>query len=497
MNRVSRRSLLRGAAASAGALALLPVMSRLTRAGGSQAPVRFLFIVEGNCYYPVTVLDPSTLQAINASGASPPVDLTKLPAGTWYQQYRHQAPLIVPSTDFANTIALPAIASQGLASKTAVLFGLSSRITGGGHSAFHGVLSSTRTVGGAPGGITIDAYLGGKAPVRQNTPFDVIRLGTVANNPVTRLSYATCAFGPGSAAPAITDPVAAFNTLFGIVGTPAQALAFQQRSQLLAYAQQDVTGALPGLGTNAAEVAKLTTYGSAIKTLSDRQARLESMAAQLAAAKPLSPDANPAYPQLATDCMQRFEAQLTLAVAAFKAQLTNVAVLQSGTGGDFGALTYPNAPVMQTTPDLTTTMRHPLHHMYANTPAASQTIHDMSRFQFDAVAAAAADLMSTPDPAGGGSMLDNTVIVFIGDNGEQHHSTASEFPVVLIGGANAGLKTGGRTIVYPGVDSGGANHRQVSNLWNTLGHLAGQNLTTFGGEGPLRVAPGPLAELMS
>ena len=120
----------------------------------------------------------------------------------------------------------------------------------------------------------------------------------------------------------------------------------------------------------------------------------------------------------------------------------------------------------------------------------------MTRQQIDAIAAAALDLMNTPDPAGTGSMLDNTVIVFIGDNGEQHHSTASEFPVVLIGGKNLGLKTGGRTIVYPGVDTGGAGHRQVSNLWNTLGHLAGDPLDTFGQEGPYRVAPGPLGELM-
>ena len=121
----------------------------------------------------------------------------------------------------------------------------------------------------------------------------------------------------------------------------------------------------------------------------------------------------------------------------------------------------------------------------------------MTKLQLDALATAAHTLMSTPDPAGPGSMLDNTVIVFIGDNGEQHHSTAFQFPVVLIGGKNLGLNTGGRTIVYPGVGTGGKNHRQVSNLWNTLGHVAGEQLDTFGNEGPHRVAPGPLAELMS
>ena len=92
-------------------------------------------------------------------------------------------------------------------------------------------------------------------------------------------------------------------------------------------------------------------------------------------------------------------------------------------------------------------------------------------------------------------MLDHTVIVYIGDNGEQHHSTASEFPVVLIGGRALGLQTNGRTLVYPGMSSDG--HRQLSNLWNTLGYVAGEELDDFGAEGPSRRALGPLAELLA
>jgi Protein of unknown function (DUF1552) len=509
MDGLSRRALLRAVAVGAGSAALLPIMSRLVEAGPKKV-TRFLFIVEGNCYEPVTVLDPLTLQQINAAGATPALVAPTVPGQSepqatrwWYDAYRQDKPLIVPSTQFANTIALPAIASQGLASKTAVVFGLSSRITGGGHSTFQGALSSTRTVGNSPGGITIDAYLAGLSAVRQNTPYDAIRLGTVPNNPTTRLSYATCAYGAGRAAAAITDPVAAFGVYFGLVGTPAQMTAFTQQGSLLDYAKQDVAGALKAFNGSSSERAKLETYLGSVEQQIATQTRLRGMTSELSALHPVSPDQNTApypngYPDLTTDCMQRFTAQLNLAMLAFKGQLANVAVLQSGTGGDFSSLVYPNAPLGGPLgDDLTSTMRHPMHHMSATTPAALQTIHDMTKFQFTAVAAAAADLMKTPDPAGSGSMLDNTVIVFIADNGEQHHSTASEFPVVLIGGSNTGLKTGGRTIVYPGVDTGGSGHRQVSNLWNTLGHLAGDDLNSFGGEGPLRFATGPLPELMS
>ncbi|APR85378.1 Tat (Twin-arginine translocation) pathway signal sequence domain protein [Minicystis rosea] len=483
MSHLRRRALLRAIAAGAGGAMLLPILSRLTSAGPPKV-ARFLFIVEGNCYEPVSVLDPSTLAAINATTGQPITG-----ERWWYNLYKHDQPIVVPATQFDKTTALPAIASLGLADQTAVLFGLSSRITGGGHSAFHGVLSSARTVGGAPGGQTIDSYLGALPAVRLETPYDVVRVGMVADVGASRLRYGTCAMGPGVAAPVIVDPLVAYATLFGLVASPEQMAAFAQRKTLLDFARQDLQTSLGAFGGSSAERQKLETYLASIEELGKRQQRLTMMAEKLATVKPPSPDTLPGY---ATDCMARFGAQLSLAVASLKGQLTNVAVVTSGTGDDFGSLTYPSEP----NPSYRDLSRHDLHHASADDAGALTTIHDMTRQQLDAIAAAAQDLKNTPDPAGSGSMLDNTVIVFIGDNGEQHHSTASEFPVVLIGGKNLGLNTGGRTIVYPGVDTGGAGHRQVSNLWNTLGHLAGDALDTFGKEGPYRVAPGPLAELL-
>ncbi len=66
--------------------------------------------------------------------------------------------------------------------------------------------------------------------------------------------------------------------------------------------------------------------------------------------------------------------------------------------------------------------------------------------------------------------------------------------MLLLGGQSA-LATGGRTLVYPGLGKPG--HRQLSNVWNTMGHVAGTDLAEFGGEGSLRRAPGPLAELLA
>ena len=56
------------------------------------------------------------------------------------------------------------------------------------------------------------------------------------------------------------------------------------------------------------------------------------------------------------------------------------------------------------------------------------------------------------------------------------------------------MNAGGRTVVYPGLDE--PEHRQLSNLWNTVGYLAGYAVDDFGGESTSRVQEGPLPELL-
>jgi hypothetical protein len=496
MSSLSRRALLRGLAGGAGGALLLPLMSKLTQAAPPSTP-RFVFIVEGNCYEPITVLDPQAMAAINQS-ASNPITMTDR---WWYSRYGHKSPLVVSSTQFANTKALGAIEANGLAGKAAVLLGLSSRITGGGHSAFHGVLSSTRTVGGLPSGPTIDAALAVVPGVRGQTPYDAIRLG--ANSDLSkRLNYDTCAYDQGRPAPLIVDPYAAFSTLFGLVGSAAEQAAFDQRGNLLGFALDDVKASLAAFGGNSAERAKLEAYLASLEESQARQTQLLALRDKLTPLAPESPATNPLYDQNKANnnnTLKRFAGQLQLATAALRGELTHVAVIGCGSGGSFD-MTYPTANPASNN-DITR------HNGSSSDASYVQTIHDATKQQIDAIVQhMALPLENTPDPAGG-TMLDNTVIVFIADNGEQHHATGSEFPVVLIGGSNLGLSTGGRTIVYPGVDTGDTGHRQISNLWATLGKLAGAAPTQvgstkvdfdlFGKEGPGRIAPGPLSELLT
>lgn len=63
--------------------------------------------------------------------------------------------------------------------------------------------------------------------------------------------------------------------------------------------------------------------------------------------------------------------------------------------------------------------------------------------------------------------------------------------MLLVGGKKLGFQTDGRMVVYPGW--GNPNNRQVSNLFNTLGHATGDTtMDAFGDEGTTRLAKGPL-----
>lgn len=50
---------------------------------------------------------------------------------------------------------------------------------------------------------------------------------------------------------------------------------------------------------------------------------------------------------------------------------------------------------------------------------------------------------------GDGTMLDNTLIVYLSDSGDGHHPTGYEWPMLLLGDLGGTLKTRGRFLQLP------------------------------------------------
>jgi hypothetical protein len=471
----TRRRLLTGLGTAAGATLLAPFLRSVARADPAAPPRRFVFFVEGNGIEPVCMMSAGARAAIDA-------EISRSTVGERYfpSLYGHDAPLEVVD-DLSTARSLAALGTD-LAPRALQVLGLSSLINGGGHTTYCGALSSTRSSPERPGGITIDALLAAMPAVRGDTPFDALRVGVHALP--AALGQSTCAYGVDRAAPILMDPAVAYTNTFGSAAVGSAGAAFARRGDLLDFAHGDVTRALAAFSGNSEERAKLEQYLQSIEAIQVRQSRLASMGSQLSLVAPPSPASNPLVGT--SDPMRTLQAQVQLATAALLGELTHVVVIASGTGPGFD-LRYPSI--------WASSARHDLHHRSHNRQAYIDAIHDVTAGHVAMFADMARTLAATPEPGHTGSMLDHTTMVLMSDNGERHHSRSEEYPALIVGGNAMGMRTDGRTVVFPGVRN--AHNRQLSNLFNTLCHAAGSPVDDFGAEGPARIAEGPLSELWS
>jgi hypothetical protein len=79
---------------------------------------------------------------------------------------------------------------------------------------------------------------------------------------------------------------------------------------------------------------------------------------------------------------------------------------------------------------------------------------------------------------GNGTLLDNSLIVYLSDSAEEHHGTGQQWPMVLVGNLGGRLKTAGRFLQYPGYNKAG--HRTMANFFLSLLHAVGDKREKFG-----------------
>jgi len=101
-------------------------------------------------------------------------------------------------------------------------------------------------------------------------------------------------------------------------------------------------------------------------------------------------------------------------------------------------------------------------------------------------------------PEGSGTMMDNTLIVYMSDAPDTHHSTTYEWPMVIVGNLKGKMKLGGKYISYPGYGKPG--HRTVGSLYTSFLEAAGHRQESFGRIDPdldhKKMQIGPVPELM-
>ena len=442
---ITRRHALRGIILGTGATLLGPILSQLAaHAAGARSAVRqrFVFVVQSNGINPNHLLLPG--MELRKNGALPKNELA------------------VETALAGQELAAPIAALAPFKDRLTIIQGLSGRIAEGGtggHSTNHGALGCYPGSQG-PMAQTIDCALGEASPgIIQN-----VGLGILSRLENT-LNYQISASAPGKALPIQCSPEQAFKNLFASVTGGASRHDFDNRTNLLDFMADDVRrsrGALVG-----EERAKLDQYLAAFETLHARQGRIESIQPALSAALPKLDDKF----QKPTE-VNRLEAQFETGTAALIAGLTNVLTIASGGGGQ-QYIAWPDLGIP-------VDGHENGHGKGVEGKTAEECFIIVRQYHCKLIAALAARLQSIRE--GDGTMLDNTLIVYLSDSGEAHHPNLKEWPVILLGGLAGKLKPGGRYLQMPPYLA--KKHRTLSNLYLTLLQAAGKPRDKFGMSDP-------------
>lgn len=463
--KLTRRQLIQRASLSAGLLSLSPVLSPVMAQIQAQAAGRgmggarrFLFVVEGNGLNPAQVT-PATIKRPRESDRTRLVDVSLK---------EHALPRALEPLD-------------PWKDRVTIVQGLSGKVCGGGHSNNFGALGCYNARGGVGNSgncraETIDVALGKKL----GGIFPQVGLG-ISDRPEHNVIYNCSVWDAGKPMPTTCHPMTAYANLFGSVAGGDAKAQFMARSNMLDFLSGDIRKLRREVG--AAEKDKLEAHIEAYETLRNRQSRLNEIESTLRKHAPVVGDKFKS--DVETD---RLDAHFDLAAAALIGGLTNVATIASGVGDPYFSVKFTGLGIQFA--------KHGIGHggSYNGMTWEHMAIL-IRRFHFEQIARLMTKLQAVPE--GDGTMLDNTVIVYLSDAAEGHHSRCWEWPFVVIGNAGGKLSSG-RFIDYP--YWGKPGHREIGNLYTTLLHAAGEDRPYFGMHEPqLKAvsADGPLPELLA
>jgi hypothetical protein len=317
------------------------------------------------------------------------------------------------------------------------------------------------------GGISVDQYIANAlydaTPVAQRPKYKSLELAVQSGGADvwSRMVYA----GADQPIAPMDDPVQVYNRLFADLGVSQEDLARKraQRGSVLDY----VGGRLTKLRDTLAgeDRQKLEAHLQAVR---DIEAQLAAGQLDVSCAQPASPaainyrnnDNFPAAVKLQTDLLTR----------AFACNLTQVATLQWSRS--VSGVRHTWAGVSEG--------HHDLSHEGDSNADAIEKITKVNVWLTEQFAYLLSQLESVPE--GDGTMLDNTLVVWVNELGRGNSHSRTDVPFILAGRAGGGLRTG-RFLQY--------DDDSHSNLLVSVCQLMGVDTETFGNpqycSGPLRM----------
>ncbi len=271
-----------------------------------------------------------------------------------------------------------------------------------------------------------------------------------------------CYLGPATLKHPRTDPLAAYDYLFPSSGDPALT---SDRLKLRQSVLDAVVGNLAEISgrLGPTEKTKLDYHLTAIR---DVERRLAASACSPQPAAPpnyLAMDPN-AEVNVDTYITQLVDNMTDLAVTSLKCGFTRIATLQYGYGGGKWRFGWEGIN-MNCHDDVA-------HHDTSDGGSSAVNTNRvvlMNQYYASCVAKLATALDAVPE--NGGTMLDNTLVVWANELGRGDHNQEN-VPIVLIGGAGGAIPRGGRVI--------DAGRQPFNRLGCTILNLMGHSSAGFG-----------------
>jgi hypothetical protein len=387
---------------------------------------------------------------------------------------------IVPSTFWPDATAPGLVFKESLQplepfkNKTLVLNGVCDRVRGDGDGHMRGigclltgielfpgnVQGGSDTPAGWSSGISIDQEIKNflqKDPATR-TRFGSLEFGVMVPERAdtwTRMSYA----GPNKPVSPIDDPYQMFGKLYG------QLKDQESLKSVLDDLQQDLKRVRSRVGTQDRQI--LDEHATFVR---DMEQQLKANKADVGHTVPvLEPGVNrdnDKIPQIS-------KLQIDLMVNSFAADYARVATLQYTNSVGQAKFRWLGIEEGQ----------HDLSHEPDSNAEAQTKLTKINHWYCEQLAYLAKRLAETPEPGGGGSLLDNTLIIWTNELGKGNSHTLDNIPFVLVGGG-LNFKMG-RALQYSRVPH--------NRLLLSLAHGFGHRINRFGN--PDFCADGPLNNL--
>lgn len=271
--------------------------------------------------------------------------------------------------------------------------------------------------------------------------------------------------GPQQPNYAFGSPKVAMQELFkSVAGDKDTRVQYELERKVLEFAARNqamLGGSLKGI-----EKTKVANYADSIESILERNRKVEAMGDVIRKHLPQMDDK---YFSENLSTIDRQKGFTEILLSTLISGMTNVVTF---TADELGTR-YTGITDIETT----NVNLHDVGHNKGVGPFTAGEVRDkVRRHHMDVVDTIVSRLKNVPED--GGSMFDNTLLLYFPDNGETHHSNGAEWPFIALAGSNCRLDIAGKYIRLPGYGQEG--HKTLGNWYTTILNAYGNPIEHYG-----------------